>query len=144
MERNKQKVIQFIFLWQEYNHKYSQRVPSLGDRAGALSLANCPAAQHKYAELKGSFISAFSQIPSSHPHNTPRTKLYADYNGEKDVMYDTHHNSLEDFLKVVYQIRCNFLHGGKMRENAENDEKLVGWAYDCLNQLLNGIFYFSD
>ena len=144
MDAEKRKVIEFIFLWQEYNYKYCILVPGLGDYSGALALASCPNAQRVYENLKHDFLNYFRNIPSNVPGNSPRVKLCADYVHEREVKYHADgKDSLEDFLKVVYQIRCNFLHGGKMREYVENDIKLIGWAKDSLGKFLHDINYFG-
>ena len=144
LDDNKKKVIEFVFLWQEYNYKYHLQKPKLGDYEGALLLAKSPKAQHEYSLLKDDFISKFSQIPSSNTQNNPRIKLCADYDIEKTVAYNEDNSTLQDFLNVIYQIRCNFLHGRKMREREDIDIKLIGWAYDCLKILLFRINFFDD
>lgn len=144
IEPQARDVIEFIFLWQEYNYTYSRSVPELGDKAGALALAACPIAQRYYDSIKAEILDDFRKIPSNNVHNCPRTKLCKDSHRQREVQFNTNgHDSLEDFLKVVYQIRCNFLHGEKLwNENEEIDVKLVAWANKSLKMLLNGIGYF--
>lgn len=146
MDTEKRKVIEFVFLWQEYNFRYQMGYKdNLHDRQRALKLKNNQKAKLKYKELKDEFIDTFSRIDSLVPDNNPRTKLFIDYTSQCAKEY--HRNgkdSLEDFLDVVYQIRCNFLHGEKLRREDEPiDVKLIGWAKDCLEKLLNGIHYFN-
>ncbi len=146
MDAEKRKVIEFVFLWQEYNFRYQMGYEdNLHDRERALELKDNQEAQTKYAELKNEFIDTFSNIDSLVSDNKPRTKLFIDYTSQHAKEY--HRNgkdSLEDFLDVVYQIRCNFLHGEKLRREDEPiDVKLICWAKDCLEKLLNEIHYFN-
>lgn len=65
----------------------------------------------------------------------PRKKVIDMRNGSrKECIFDSSHNSFENFLKVIYQIRCNFFHGDKILGN-EYDKKLIIWAYNYLNIL---------
>src|SRR5205085_1604998 len=41
-------------------------------------------------------------------------------------------NNLTLYLKVIYQIRCNFFHGDKMPSDPD-DEKLIIWAYETFH-----------
>lgn len=146
MDKEKRKVIEFVFLWQEYNFRYQMEYEdNLHDRQRALALKDNPVAQNKYSELKDKFMNTFACIESLVPDNNPRTKLFIDYTSQHAKEY--HHNgkdSLENFLNVIYQIRCNFLHGEKLRREDEPiDVKLIGWAKDCLEKLLNEIHYFN-
>jgi hypothetical protein len=49
---------------------------------------------------------------------------YIPFNGER--------NTSSDYFRVIYQIRCNYVHGSKRPVN-EDDEKLVGWAFNTLS-----------
>lgn len=50
----------------------------------------------------------------------------------KEVFFWGRNNKCIDFFKVLYQIRCNLIHGGK-NLNADENKKLVSWAYKYLN-----------
>jgi hypothetical protein len=49
---------------------------------------------------------------------------YIPFNGER--------NTSSDYFRVIYQIRCNYMHGEKNPAN-EDDEKLVQWAFNTLS-----------
>lgn len=148
MSGNARKVIAFVFLWQEYNYKYNtiKNVKTGGDKIRALKLKDDNTAQQVYLTLKENFITSFSIIRSRvKKNNKPRTKLYINTKNTKFVEYNINgKDSLEDFLLIIYIIRCNFMHGEKLRkENEPIDVELIGWAYDCLDELLREIHYFN-
>jgi len=113
MDGKKRKVVEFIFLWQKYNYTYNLRHPSRRDKEGALFLANCPQAQKKYTNnLKQIFMHGdgaewvgFKNIHSVHCPDGCRDRLWKDVPNQCEVKYDHAKDSLEDFLKVVYQIQ---------------------------------------
>lgn len=146
MPERTRKVIQFIFLWQEYNFFYNLQYERIGkDSKRALLLANDERAKDVYEQKKATFVERFSQIHSNVKHNNPRKKLFTDIDSQNSVEFHAYgQDSLENFLTVVYKIRCNFMHGDKLRnEDAEVDVDLIGWAYDCLSELLYDINYFN-
>lgn len=146
MEPETRKVIEFVFLWQEYNFRYQIGYnDNFHDRQRALALKSDEEAKHKYEELKDKFVCEFSKIKSLVPDNNPRTKLFIDYTSQEAKEYHREgKDTLENFLEIIYQIRCNFLHGGKLRNEDEPvDVKLIGWANDCLRELLEEIGYFD-
>lgn len=138
-EPDKEKIVLFVFLWMKYNDFYNQKNPTMyKDPKKAIKLAEDVNVQNKYEELKENFVRRFREIEyldRSTGLKMPRLHLVSQ-NGP-DVAYNSHNNSLKDFLTVVYKIRCNFFHGEK--EPNQIDIKLIGWAYDCLNELLEGI-----
>ena len=134
-------VIEFIFLWQEYNFRYHKDHPGKDSQA-ALALKDDSVAKEYYNQIKDECVREFAEIPSHHRDNNPRIKLSSDSRFQQEVLYNAEHNSLEDFLKVVYQIRCNFLHGEKLwNEDQDIDIQLICWAKDKLEKLLTGIDY---
>lgn len=146
MPNKARKVIQFVFLWQEYNFYYNERQGRRGSELDrVLALGKDDEARRFYETHKSDFIAKFSSIHSNVEHNNPRTKLYTDISSRGYVEYYADaKDTLEDFLTVVYKIRCNFMHGDKLRnEDVQVDVKLIGWAYDCLLKLLSGIHYFD-
>jgi hypothetical protein len=136
-----QTVVEFVFLWQEYNFRYHREYHGT-DRQAALALKDNSAAKEYYNQIKGECVRDFAEIPSQHDDNNPRIKLSSDSHFQHEVPYNAEHNSLEDFLKVIYQIRCNFLHGEKLwNEGQDIDIQLICWAKDKLEKLLAGIHY---
>ena len=67
---------------------------------------------------------ARKEVKDIRPRNTRQRNRTVEFNPDK--------SSCEDFLIVLYQIRCNFFHGGKLPFYNE-DEKLVQWAFKCFN-----------
>jgi len=49
---------------------------------------------------------------------------------DRDFFINDDIKDFSKFIDVIYQIRCNFFHGGKIPLDRE-DEKLVRWAYDA-------------
>lgn len=146
------KVLYFVFLWQEYNFYYNRRNENNNNKNGrndfvnATSLKDDMRAQQAYARKRKKFVTNFSQIPSLVIKNNPRTKLYTNIDSTRYVEYQEYEkDSLEHFLTVVYKIRCNFMHGEKLRNEDEPiDVRLIGWAYDSLSELLSDINYFDN
>lgn len=135
-------VIEFIFLWQEYNFKYHVESTRGRDRDAALRLKDNEIAKEYYEQIKEECSRDFARIPSLHSDNNPRIKLSKDSDFQREVLYNTTNCSLEDFLNVIYQIRCNFLHGEKLWNEEQNiDIQLICWAKDKLEKLLTGIHY---
>ena len=46
-------------------------------------------------------------------------------------------SDLKKILLMIYQIRCNLIHGDKMRTPYETDEQLLRWASSSLRMLMN-------
>lgn len=147
MDADKRKVIEFVFLWQEYNYYYQKPYGHNGcnDKNRALALKDDKGAQAAYDNMKNEFVSSFSEIPSLVESNNPRTKLFINNESTESLEYHGNNkDSLENFLLVVYAIRCNFLHGEKLRhEDVPVDVKLIGWAKDSLEKLLTAIHFFN-
>lgn len=143
-ENDKKKIIQFVFLWMKYNEYYNDKygnLPSrlnngrlMGDKEKALGICTKKSVVSKYANIKKDFISKFNQI--AFDDGTINRQYLISRDGTQ-TPYNLNNESLEDFLNVVYKIRCNFFHGDK--EPIRVDIELIGWAYDCLNELLEGI-----
>jgi len=148
----KRKVIEFVFLWQDYNYWYNRknknnqdllrdnRVPI--DKKQALALANDDSAIRVYNELKDSFLSQFRIIPANNRENWQRDRLLNTGYCQIERQYNEENCSLEDFLTLVYQLRCNFIHGSKNGDDV--DIQLIAWARDCLGDLLAAVDYFQD
>jgi hypothetical protein len=55
---------------------------------------------------------------------------------KKYKFLDEKHSELGDFLKILYQIRCNLFHGEKYPDPSPNDLKILCWAGKRLEELL--------
>lgn len=142
------EVIDFMDLWMRYNNKYNELNPSLVNNKGlpleekqALALACNPDAQLAYENLKHEFVTSFTKIPSLHCNNNERNRLWKDKDYQREILFNSEICSLENFLKVVFQLRCNVFHGSK--ELNDIDVMLISWAKNCLQKLLNDINYFN-
>ena len=93
-------VIEFIFLWQEYNFKYHVESTRGRDRDAALRLKDNEIAKEYYEQIKEECLRDFARIPSLHSDNNPRIKLSKDSNFQREVLYNTTNCSLEDFFST--------------------------------------------
>lgn len=138
-EAIKKKCLLFIFLWLRYNEFYNSKIlDNIGDKAKAIKLADDETFQQKYNELKENFLKKFKQIEGA---DTPRTWIKNIKNNEK-IYYNDTQNSLKDFLTIIYTIRCNIFHGDKPPNNTNT--KIIAWAYDCFDELLNACDYWDS
>lgn len=133
-DEDKSKVIKFIILWmaynQWYNESYSEILGRLNDKNKALELSKDKKAIEVYSELKKGFVNSFKEIPSVHCLIGSRDRLWADNGIEREVLFNEQYCDLNQFLTLIYQIRCNFLHGNK--ENNYANIKLIVWAHESL------------
>ena len=119
----KKKCLLFIFLWLRYNEYYNSKISrNIGDFQKALQLSECEICKDKYNEFKEQFLTSFKQIDGA---DSPRTWIL----------------DIKDLLTVIYKIRCNIFHGDKPPN--ETNIKIIAWAYDCFNQLLNECNYWN-
>mgnify|MGYP005777607565 CR=1 FL=1 len=138
-EEIKKKCLLFIFLRLRYNEFYNLRISdNIGDKAKAIKLADDETCQQKYNELKENFLEKFKQIEGA---DTPRTWIKDIKNNEK-IYYNNTHNSLKYFLTIIYIIRCNIFHGDK--PPMDSNIKIIAWAYDCFDELLNACDYWNS
>lgn len=139
-EAIKKKCLLFIFLWLRYNEFYNSKISDDGmsDIKKAIQLAKSESCQLKYNELKDYFLEKFKQIEGA---DTPRTWI-KDIKSNKKIYYKENKSSLKDFLIIIYKIRCNIFHGDK--PPMDSNIKIIAWAYDCLNELLNACDYWNS
>lgn len=126
-------VIEFIFLWMKYNNWYSQKFKSLNDSKGAIELSENYRAKTTYNKLKNDFLTSFKNIKGGHYLDIERTGVCDNRNNE-EIHYDEVADSLRDFLKIIYQIRCNFFHGSKAPD--DTNVQLIKWASHCFKKFL--------
>ena len=145
------KVVEFVFLWQDYNYWYNYKNPDIVnenngmpyDRTQALLLAEDNNAVEVYNTVKGKFLRDFKAIPANNKRaDWERDRLLKTGLYQKEKKYNDQHCSLKDFLDLVYQIRCNFIHGSK--EGDDVDIALIGWARDSLGELLDKLKYMQE
>lgn len=143
------KVVEFVFLWQDYNYWYNRKNPDIVNQRGmpldaeqALRLSEDEIAINIYNMYKEDFVSSFECIPASFDKKWVRDRLRCTGPYQQEVFYNRKSCDLKDFLALVYQIRCNFIHGSK--EGDDIDIALIGWARDCLGVFLDAIDYMRD
>jgi len=49
---------------------------------------------------------------------------------------DRRRKDLKNILRMIYQLRCNLMHGDKLRDPYPEDIPLLDWAYSALKQLM--------
>lgn len=132
---DRSKIIKFIFIWMKYNQWYNEAYPEIrGDKKKALEINKNKDAIDAYLPLKENFLNTFKNIPSIHCSIGSRDCLWADNALENEVLFNEQYCDLKQFLTLIYQIRCNFLHGDK--ELDKTNIKLVIWAHDSLYSFL--------
>ncbi len=138
---SRSKVIKFIILWMWYNQWYNEKYIDIhglyNDKAKSLELANEQYAQETYASMQDEILNSFKNIPSFHCSTSARDRLWKDSGLEKEILFNEEYCDLKQFLMLIYQIRCNFLHGNK-EENDVNIQ-LITWAYDNLYKFLKNL-----
>ena len=112
------------------------------DEEQATKLSEDEIAVNIYNIHKDSFLASFERIPSNLNKEWLRDRLLSTGQYQREVLYNRSNDSLKDFLMLIYQIRCNFIHGSK--EGDEVDVSLIGWARDCLGCLLEATEYMTD
>lgn len=135
------KVIKFIILWMLYNQWYNEKYIDIHglyqDKAKSIELANNQHAKEIYVSIQDKILSSFKNIPSVHCSTGERDRLWKDSGLEKEILFNEQYCDLKQFLKLIYQIRCNFLHGNK--EGNDVNIQLITWAYDSLYKFLKDL-----
>ena len=139
-ENAQRNILKFIFLWLKINEYCNKKYGSdKSDTKKINKLSDENILKEKYATLKDDFLEKFA----SQEKNGIQRTFVIDMrypNIESEYKYFTQeHDNLHDFLKIIYQIRCNLFHGEK--EPSDENIELVLWAYDCLNELCEGIIW---
>ena len=132
------KCIKFIFLWINYNHYYNEHYkkednPKYKDERERVKALDLPEVKEKYERLKNKFLEKFVKLPS----NEHFREYIVNLKNKQHINFDENNFQLENFLETVYQIRCNLFHGDKLVN--DYNIKIIEWAYDCLNELCDGI-----
>lgn len=127
----------FMPLWLQCNDYCNNKYGHDGsDKAKFLKLKNIPEINDKYDTLKNKFLSSFNSLQIN---NQPRTYVVNMKRKHERNFYTSEQSDIEHFLKVIYQIRCNYFHGGK--QPVSDDLNLISWAYESLNDLLTGTIF---
>ena len=62
---------------------------------------------------------------------------------EDNKYLDEKHNTLKDYLLVLYQVRCNFFHGEKIPSD-QDDNRTIEWAYKYFYLFWKSYLEFID
>ena len=128
----------FFALWMSFNTYYNDICQGVHGELNRVvqSLSRDPEVLKIYEKIaqQGIIFEEFSNIPSRlcevrllvENINKPNNPGYFD---------KFKHNTLEDFLKTVYVIRCNLFHGDKI-SYTESNVRLVKWAVKWLSAVL--------
>lgn len=122
----------FAMLWFSFNSYYSGRYSNIrGEKNQIIEFAKDN--KTLYESLLTGKQAGFKNVLEKFTETkSPEKREYIKDmrpNGSRRVKFDSEHNSCEDFFKVLYQIRCNFFHGGK-RSDSDQDKKLIQWAFE--------------
>ena len=125
-ERDNIYVILFVFLYMQLNTCCNDKFGSnTGDRKKMVEcLSNESKIIDRYNAEKDDIMRNF---------NNEREFIKNCKNNRK-IYYNTGHNTLKDFLNIIYNIRCNMFHGEK--EPTIDNIKLIAWAYQSLNKVV--------
>ena len=132
----REKCILFVFLYMQLNSycndKYGKKTSEHCKMVDRLSSNTKLKQAYTSIDIEEKFINTFSNILL----NGVVREYVIDMKRTKNKKYfNNHNNQLQNFLDVIYQIRCNMFHGSKSPYEDRNI-KLIAWAYDCLNELL--------
>ena len=123
---------EFAMLWFSFNSYYSERYSKIrGEKNQIIEFAKDNKALYeslltgKQADFKN-VLEKFMETKSPEKRECIKDMRL---NGSRCVKFNSEYNSCEDFFKVLYQIRCNFFHGGK-RSDSDQDKKLIQWAFE--------------
>ena len=123
---------EFAMLWFSFNRYYSERYSKIRvEKNQIIKFAKDNKALYeslltgKQADFKN-VLEKFTETKSPEKRECIKDMRL---NRSRCVKFNSEHNSCEDFFKVLYQIRCNFFHGGK-RSDSDQDKKLIQWAFE--------------
>lgn len=134
----------FLLVWMSFNSFYYDYYPKTHEKNGkqiktseidkvvrfskeSSSLFNRLVGKEEFKNVIAEF--------SATGRNRIRQSVVVEGDDTKEVYFGGQNNKCINFLKVLYQIRCNLIHGGKDLKSEEN-RKLVSWAYKYM-----GIFW---
>jgi hypothetical protein len=134
--------LKFVVLWISFNaylnKKYSEILNCNGEHLGDCSKIEKFAKESFGEKLYNQLLEndEFGMLLEDFKiTNASGREFVEDMNStiipKERVCFSENNKSFKDFILVLYQIRCNFLHGEKLPYD-QNDQKLVDWAYEYL------------
>jgi len=125
----------FIITWIYYNSYYNQfkHNKKKNDNKKATNELNFHFVNNQFLS---DILNEFQSIegPADVMDNEKRVGVIDMRNGKR---VDMAGSDLKKILLMIYQIRCNLIHGDKMRTPYETDEQLLRWASSSLRMLMN-------
>ncbi|MBX9597357.1 MAG: hypothetical protein K2X04_02135 [Burkholderiales bacterium] len=125
----------FISLWISFNAFYNSYGDD-NDKEFKRIENSCEKLKDDFLELPnlpGSCFKCFQQYILDKPDNPGSIQ------GKFRKVYYSDVSCLSEYLRVLYQIRCNLFHGNKINDN-EQDKKLIELAYRTLFQFLTCLY----
>lgn len=125
----------FAMVWFYFNNYYNDRYKHIqGEKNKVIEFAKNNTDYYNNSFFDNSIIEEFKRKDSD-----GNKKYVVNMNNQNQKAYfDEQHRGVEDFFKVLYQIRCNFFHGDKQPTNPY-DKELVKWAEKNLIKFLKEV-----
>lgn len=126
-EEISQEFLQFIILWVSFNAFYSDKYKG-GDKEKVKEFAK--ENEGLYEKLKSGpmqkVLIDFKGTEEDERDSVVDARFWKDES--KASFFGEEKQSATDFFIVIYQIRCNLLHGDKMP--TDSNKRIVEWAYN--------------
>lgn len=147
--RDQSPYLKFAVLWLSFAGYLLKRYPDKDHDIQRLK-AFCadPINIRIYSELINSEdyyqkVSSFRNIPTDNGNPRESIKEVGKLNPKESIFRVEDYRSFDMFIMVIYKIRCNFFHGGKIPFN-NSDREIVAWAYhvflifwkNCINKTI--------
>ncbi|MCA9338047.1 hypothetical protein KC949_00685 [Candidatus Saccharibacteria bacterium] len=135
------EMLSFAFLWMAYNKAYSEYYNSREPSSDGARFKNyfSKLADPYFVDNKQAIYDNFRATLPNNGRDSVINMHHTSRKVELPGIEEFHTSSL---AKLIYQIRCNYIHGAKVMNN-EDDQKLVKWAYDILLDVarVRGVHY---
>lgn len=138
----KQCILLFIANWLRYEHHInSSNVENVSHEDKCIrTLSNIKKLSEKWINLKQKYLETFSSLKKDGLQSREYVIDMHQSHHQNKKYFNNEHSSLNDFLKVLYQIRCNFFHGNKSPYGpygpSSEDVQLICWASNALDEIL--------
>lgn len=131
---SRRQYIKFILLWMYYNTHYNKT--SYKDHVKATDENNFNLPQN--STLPQELFTEFKKIKGLPDAivNGERCRILNPYNSSDYKEIKSSDSDLKNVLEMIYALRCNLFHGGKVTNPDRADRKLISWAYTSLGKLM--------
>ncbi|MCP4354829.1 MAG: hypothetical protein GY793_04205 [Proteobacteria bacterium] len=129
--------LRFMCLWMDFNKFYNKKSDERFELERIKETCNSP-------DIKidlDSLVNSFKQLKPFKEVEVERCYIY-NYYGKREedkyVEFNDSKKSINDFLRIIYKVRCNLIHGNKMVYENQGliDVEVVQWAYESLKEFL--------